>query len=98
MCIRDSNFACVVDDSAMQITHVIRGEDHLANTLRQVLLYQGLQLAMPDFAHVSLILGEDRTKLKKRAGLEGTYVDEYRAGGWLPSALVNFLALLGWSS
>jgi len=92
------NFACVVDDAAMQITHVIRGEDHLANTLRQVLLYQGLQLAMPDFAHVSLILGEDRTKLKKRAGLEGTYVDEYRAGGWLPSALVNFLALLGWSS
>jgi len=92
------NFACVVDDAAMAITHVIRGEDHLSNTLRQVLLYQALGLPMPEFAHVSLILGEDRTKLKKREGQEGTYVDEYRTRGWLPEAVVNFLALLGWSS
>jgi nondiscriminating glutamyl-tRNA synthetase len=92
------NFACVVDDAAMGVTQVIRGEDHLSNTLRQVLLYQALALPMPEFAHVSLILGEDRTKLKKREGQEGTYVDEYRARGWLPAAVVNFLALLGWSS
>jgi nondiscriminating glutamyl-tRNA synthetase len=92
------NFACVVDDDAMRITQVIRGEDHLSNTLRQVMLYEALGLARPEFAHVSLILGEDRTKLKKRAGQEGTYVDEYRTRGWLPEALVNFLALLGWSS
>jgi nondiscriminating glutamyl-tRNA synthetase len=92
------NFACVVDDAEMAITHVIRGEDHLSNTLRQVLLYEALDLSQPEFAHVSLILGEDRTKLKKREGQEGTYVDEYRARGWLPGALVNFLALLGWSA
>ncbi len=92
------NFACVVDDVAMQITHVIRGEDHLSNTLRQVLVYETLHFAQPVFAHVSLILGEDRSKLKKRAGQEGTYVDEYRDRGYLPDALVNFLALLGWSS
>jgi len=66
--------------------------------LRQVLVYQALDLRQPAFAHVSLILGEDRTKLKKREGREGTYVDGYRSQGWLPSALVNFLALLGWSS
>jgi nondiscriminating glutamyl-tRNA synthetase len=87
----------VVDDSAMEISHVIRGEDHLANTLRQVLLYQALGLPLPEFAHLSLILGEDRAKLKKREGREGTYVDEYRTQGWLPAALVNFLSLLGWS-
>jgi nondiscriminating glutamyl-tRNA synthetase len=92
------NFAVVVDDAAMGITHVIRGEDHLSNTMRQVLLYEALGLARPEFAHVSLILGEDRTKLRKREGQAGTYVDEYRTGGWLPEALVNFLALLGWSS
>jgi len=92
------NYACVVDDAAMRITHVIRGEDHLSNTLRQVMLYEALGFGRPVFAHVSLILGEDRQKLKKREGQEGTYVDEYRDRGYLPSALVNFLALLGWSS
>jgi glutamyl-tRNA synthetase len=91
------NFACVVDDADMQITHVLRGEDHLYNTSRQVLLYDALQLARPQFVHLSLILGEDRTKLKKRDGREGTFVDEYRTRGFLPDALVNFLALLGWS-
>ncbi len=75
------NYACVVDDATMQITHVIRGEDHLSNTLRQVMLYDALELAKPVFAHVSLILGDDRTKLKKREGQEGTYVDEYRDRG-----------------
>src|SRR5262245_52900214 len=92
------NFACVVDDAAMQITHVIRGEDHLSNTLRQVLLYQALGLPLPEFAHVSLIVDEERAKLKKREGRTGTYVDEYRAAGYPAPALVNFLALLGWSS
>jgi nondiscriminating glutamyl-tRNA synthetase len=92
------NFACVVDDAAMQITHVIRGEDHLSNTLRQVLLYTALDLPRPEFAHVSLIVDEHRAKLKKREGRAGTYVDEYRTDGYLPDALANFLALLGWSS
>ena len=91
------NFACVVDDADMQISHVLRGEDHLYNTSRQVLLYDALQLVRPLFVHLSLILGEDRAKLKKRAGQEGTFVDEYSTRGFLPDALVNFLALLGWS-
>lgn len=91
------NFACVVDDAAMGITHVVRGEDHLSNTMRQVLLYRALELQQPEFAHLSLILDTDRSKLKKREGQEGTYVDEYRTRGYLPAALVNFLALLGWS-
>jgi glutamyl/glutaminyl-tRNA synthetase len=79
---------CVVDDADMQITHVLRGEDHLYNTSRQVLLYDALQLARPQFVHLSLILGEDRTKLKKRDGREGTFVDEYRTRGFLP---VNYV-------
>jgi nondiscriminating glutamyl-tRNA synthetase len=92
------NFACVVDDASMQISLVVRGEDHLYNTARQVLLYEGLRLEPPEFAHLALILDEDRGKLSKREGREGTYVDEYRSRGYLPEALVNFLALLGWSS
>jgi nondiscriminating glutamyl-tRNA synthetase len=82
----------------MHITHVIRGEDHLSNTLRQVMLYTAMHLRLPEFAHVSLIVDEHRAKLKKREGLVGTYVDEYRSDGYLPDALCNFLALLGWSS
>ena len=89
------NFAVVVDDYLMNITTVIRGEEHLSNTPRQVLLYEALNFPVPKFAHVSLILGEDRSKMSKRHG--STHVDQYRAKGYLPEAIVNFLALLGWS-
>jgi glutamyl-tRNA synthetase len=89
------NFACVVDDSAMAITHVIRGEEHLPNTLRQLLLYRGLGLHPPEFAHLPLVLGPDRTKLSKRHG--ATSVAEMRRIGYPAGALVNYLALLGWS-
>jgi nondiscriminating glutamyl-tRNA synthetase len=92
------NCACVVDDAAMRISHVLRGEDHLTNTMRQVLIYEAFGFTLPEFAHLSLIVDADRAKLKKREGQEGTYVDEYRTRGYLPGALVNFLALLGWSS
>jgi glutamyl-tRNA synthetase len=89
------NFACVVDDSTMAITHVIRGEEHLPNTLRQLLLYAGLGLHPPDFAHLPLVLGPDRAKLSKRHG--ATSVAEMRRIGYPGEALVNYLALLGWS-
>ncbi|HHW42759.1 MAG TPA: glutamate--tRNA ligase [Desulfotomaculum sp.] len=89
------NFAVVVDDHTMGITHVIRAEEHLSNTPRQVLLYRALGWPEPRFAHVSLILGEDRTKMSKRHG--ATSIEQYREMGYLPEALVNFLALLGWS-
>ncbi len=89
------NFACVVDDSSMAVTHVIRGEEHLSNTLRQLLLYRGLGLHPPVFAHLPLVLGPDRTKLSKRHG--ATSVAEMRRIGYPPAALVNYLALLGWS-
>jgi nondiscriminating glutamyl-tRNA synthetase len=90
------NFACVVDDAAMRITHVIRGEDHLSNTVRQLLLYEALGEAAPRFSHVALILGADRSKLSKRHG--ETDLRGYRARGYLPRALLNHLALLGWSA
>ncbi|WP_227764075.1 glutamate--tRNA ligase [Zhaonella formicivorans] len=89
------NFAVVIDDVTMGITHIIRGEEHLSNTPRQVLLYRALQFKEPQFAHISLILGKDRTKMSKRHG--STSVVNYREAGYLPEALVNFLALLGWS-
>ena len=89
------NFACVIDDALMEISHVIRGEEHLSNTPRQLLLYQALGLKNPQFAHVSLILGKDRTKMSKRHG--ATSVTAYREAGYLPEALINFLVLLGWS-
>lgn len=89
------NFAVVVDDATMNITHVIRGEEHLSNTPRQVLLYEALGLTEPKFAHVSLILGKDRSKMSKRHG--STSVVAYQEKGYLPEAIVNFLALLGWS-
>lgn len=88
-------FANVVDDAAMQISHVIRGEDHLPNTPKQVLLYEALGFAVPQFAHLPLILNPDRTKMSKRAG--PTHIDEYKRLGYLPDALINFLALLGWN-
>jgi nondiscriminating glutamyl-tRNA synthetase len=89
------NFACVVDDHSMNITHVIRGEDHLSNTPRQVLLYQALSWQPPLFAHHPLILGPDRSPLSKRHG--ATAVSQYREEGFLPEALQNYLILLGWT-
>ncbi|MEW6145548.1 MAG: glutamate--tRNA ligase [Thermodesulfobacteriota bacterium] len=89
------NFAVVADDSLMGITHVIRGDDHLINTPRQVLIYEGLSLKVPELAHVSMILGPDGKRLSKRHG--ATSVVEYRKGGYLPEALVNYLTRLGWS-
>jgi len=89
------NFACVVDDHLMDITHVIRGEDHLSNTPRQILLYQALGWQPPLFAHHPLILGPDRSPLSKRHG--ATAVSQYREEGFLPEALENYLVLLGWT-
>ena len=89
------NFACVVDDHLMEITHVIRGEDHLSNTPRQVLLYQALSWQPPLFAHHPLILGPDRSPLSKRHA--ATAVSQYREEGFLPEALENYLILLGWA-
>jgi glutamyl-tRNA synthetase len=89
------NFAVVADDSLMGITHVIRGDDHLINTPRQVLIYEGLSLEVPKLAHVSMILGPDGKRLSKRHG--ATSVVEYRKEGYLPDALVNYLTRLGWS-
>ncbi|MGQ9557181.1 MAG: glutamate--tRNA ligase [Desulfurispora sp.] len=89
------NFAVVVDDHEMGITHVIRAEEHLSNTPRQILIYEALGWSCPQFAHVSLILGQDRSKMSKRHG--ATSIEQYREMGYLPEALVNFLALLGWS-
>jgi len=89
------NFAAVVDDSDMAISHVIRGDEHLPNTPRQVALYEALERPLPLFAHVSMILAPDHQKLSKRHG--ATSVAEYRDQGFVPAALVNYLALLGWS-
>ena len=90
------HFAVVVDDADMGVTHVIRGEDHISNTPRQILIQQALGLPRPVYAHLPLILAQDRSKLSKRKG--ATAVADYIAKGYLPSALVNFLALLGWNS
>ena len=90
------NFSVVVDDHDMEITHVIRAEEHLTNTHRQVLIYRAMDWPVPQFAHVSLILGPDRTKLSKRHG--ATSVSQYAEDGYLPEAMVNYLTLLGWSS
>jgi nondiscriminating glutamyl-tRNA synthetase len=89
------NFAVVIDDALMEITHVIRGEDHISNTPRQLLLYQAFGWTPPQFAHVSLVMGPDHTPLSKRHG--ATSVKEFRERGYLPEALTNYLALLGWS-
>ncbi len=89
------NFACVVDDAEMEITHIIRGDDHISNTPKQIALYNAFGFKMPEFAHIPMILGEDGSRLSKRHG--ATSVTEYRDKGYLPHALVNFLALLGWS-
>jgi len=89
------NFACVVDDHEMAITHVIRGDDHISNTPRQILLYQAFGWDTPLFAHVPMILGADGTRLSKRHG--ATSVGAWRELGFIPEAMINFLALLGWS-
>ncbi|MGH9349365.1 MAG: glutamate--tRNA ligase [Vicinamibacterales bacterium] len=89
------NFAVVVDDALMEITHVIRGEDHISNTPRQLLLYEAFGWIPPKFAHVSLVMGPDHSPLSKRHG--ATSVREFRERGYLPEALANYLALLGWS-
>lgn len=88
--------AAVVDDHAMNITHVIRGDDHLSNTPKQILLYEAFGWQIPEFAHLPLILGPDNKRLSKRHG--STSVSEFRERGFLPKALTNYLALLGWSS
>jgi nondiscriminating glutamyl-tRNA synthetase len=89
------NFAVVIDDALMSITHVVRGEDHISNTPRQVLLYQAFGWSPPMFAHVPYVLGPDHAPLSKRHG--ATSVREFRDRGYLPEALTNYLALIGWS-
>lgn len=89
------NYCCVIDDWTMDITHVIRGEDHLNNTVRQLMIYEALGAKAPEFAHVSLLIGHDRQKLSKRHG--ATSVNLYREEHYLPEAMNNYLTLLGWS-
>ena len=89
------NFAVVCDDANMGVTHVIRGDDHLSNTPKQILIYEALGFDVPTFAHLSMILGPDGKKLSKRHGAAS--VEEFAERGYLPDAMVNFLALLGWS-
>lgn len=89
------NFCCVVDDYLMKISHVIRAEDHLSNTCRQLMIYEALGAESPQFIHVSLLIGKDRQKLSKRHG--ATSVTNYKNDSYLSSAMVNYLSLLGWS-
>ncbi len=90
------NFAVVIDDALMKITHVVRGDDHVSNTPKQLAVYEALNLPIPLFAHIPMILGEDRTRLSKRHG--ATSVGAYAERGFLSEALINFLSLLSWSS
>ncbi|MBU1045707.1 glutamate--tRNA ligase [Patescibacteria group bacterium] len=89
------NLAAVIDDYEMKISYVIRGEDHLPNTPKQILLQEALGLPQPDYAHLPLILGSDKSKLSKRHG--SVSVNEYREKGYLPEAMINFMAFLGWN-
>lgn len=89
------NFVVVIDDALMGVTHVIRGDDHLSNTPKQIILYEALGFNLPEFFHVAMINGSDGSKLSKRHG--ATDVMEYKAMGYLPEALLNFLVRLGWS-
>ncbi len=89
------NFACVVDDAEMNITHIIRGDDHISNTPKQVLFYRALGFALPNFAHLPLIMGMDGGRLSKRTG--AIAISDYRKMGYLPEALVNYLLLLSWA-
>ena len=90
------HFVVVVDDAAMEMSHIIRGEDHISNTPKHILLFQALGHEVPAFAHLPLILNPDRTKMSKRKSQ--TAISDYRAQGYLPEAMVNFLSLLGWST
>ncbi len=90
------NYAVVIDDHLMRISHVIRGEDHISNTPKQILLYRALGWEVPEFAHLPMILGRDKKKLSKRHGATSIY--EYRDMGYMPDSMFNFLALLGWSA
>ncbi len=90
------NYIVIIDDALMNITHVIRGEDHLPNTPKQVLVARALGLPVPEYTHLALVLGPDRSKLSKRHGI--TSVVNYRDEGYLPEALVNYLAMLGWAA
>ncbi|HTO90180.1 MAG TPA: glutamate--tRNA ligase [Candidatus Sulfotelmatobacter sp.] len=89
------NFACVIDDSAMEISHVIRAEEHLPNTARQLMLYAALDRDPPAFAHLALILNRDRTKMSKRDGEAAVAVGDWRRAGYVPEAMLSYLALLG---
>lgn len=90
------NFAVVIDDSLMKISHVIRGEDHLSNTPLQIQLYKALKFPVPKFAHLAMVLGPDRSLLSKRHG--AVSLENYRKAGFLPAAMLNFLSLIGWSA
>ena len=90
------NFCCTIDDALMKISHVFRAEEHLSNTLRQKMIYEALGFELPEFGHMSLILGSDKQKLSKRHG--ATSCHQYHQLGYLPEALLNFVALLGWSA
>ena len=89
------NFCCVVDDHLMKISHVLRAEEHLPNTLRQMMIYEGMSWALPQFGHISLVLDDDRQKLSKRKG--AVACDQFKSDGYLPAAMNNYLALLGWT-
>jgi len=89
------NFACVIDDATLGMTHIVRGDDHISNTPKQVVLYEALGFNMPKFAHLPLIMGEDGGRLSKRTG--ATAIREYREAGYLPEAISNYFLLLGWS-
>mgnify|MGYP000855205509 CR=1 FL=1 len=89
------NFAVVVDDAEMRVTHIIRGDEHISNTPRQIMMYEALGLSVPKFGHVAMILGPDKAKLSKRHG--ATSLSYYREAGYLPEAIINYLALLGWT-
>ena len=89
------NFSCAIDDALMKITHVLRGEEHLPNTLKQMLIHKALGFQTPKIGHMSVILGSDKKKLSKRSGAKT--VEDYREEGFLPSAMINFLSLLGWN-
>ncbi len=90
------NYAVVIDDALMNITHIMRGDDHISNTPKQILIYEALGFAIPEFAHIPMIMGQDHTRLSKRHG--ATSVMEYEKMGYIPEAVVNYIAHLGWSS
>ena len=89
------SFACVIDDALMEVSHVIRGEDHISNTPKQIVIYQALEFKVPKFAHLPLILDEEGGRMSKRAG--AVAATDYKTQGFLPEAIVNYLMLLGWS-